>query len=134
MAAGFADFNVKDIVLAVRETRRIDIALGTAATQQSIEIEAGAMLVETESAKISDTKSREDLRTLPLTLRRAWDYVTMSPQIARSATGFSLSFAGTRNGQGKANIDGITIAPPGGGFGFGPIMDRTENLEELRWR
>jgi hypothetical protein len=131
-AAGFSEYLVKDILLAVRETRRIDIALALASTQQTIEISGGATLVETESAKISDTKSREDLRTLPLTLRRAWDYVTMTPQVARSATGFSLSLAGTRNGQSEANIDGITIAPPGGGFGFGPIMDRTENLEELR--
>ncbi len=132
VAAGFNEYNVKGILLAVRETRRIDVTLNVGATQQTIEVQGGASLIETESAKISDTKSREDLRTLPLTLRRAWDYVTMTPQIARSATGFSLSFAGTRNGQGEANIDGITIAPPGGGFGFGPIMDRTENLEELR--
>ncbi len=131
-AAGFSEFNVKDILLAVRETRRIDIALGLAATQQTIEVTGGATLIETESAKISDTKSREDLRTLPLTLRRAWDYITMTPQLARAATGFAPSFAGTRNGQSEASIDGITIAPPGGGFGFGPVMDRTENLEELR--
>jgi hypothetical protein len=131
-AAGFAAYNVTNIVLAVRENRRVDIPLALTGTQQTIEVQAGATLIETESAKISDTKSREDLRTLPLTLRRAWDYVTMSPQVARSATGFSLSMAGTRNGQSEANIDGITIAPPGGGFGFGPIMDRTENLEELR--
>jgi hypothetical protein len=131
-APGFTTFNVKDLILAVRETRRIDITLAVSGTQQTIEVEGGATLIETENAKISDTKSREDLRTLPLTLRRAWDYVTMTPQVSRSATGFSLSLAGTRNGQSEANIDGITIAPPGGGFGFGPIMDRTENLEELR--
>ncbi|MDX2269795.1 MAG: TonB-dependent receptor [Bryobacter sp.] len=131
-SSGFSEFLVKDILLAVRETRRINITLSLSATQQTIEVSGGATLIETESAKISDTKSREDLRTLPLTLRRAWDYVTMTPQIARTATGFAPSFAGTRNGQSEASIDGITIAPPGGGFGFGPIMDRTENLEELR--
>ena len=85
-APGFTDYVVKDIVLAVRETRRINIALTLASTQQTVEISAGATLIVTESGKISDTKSREDLWVLPLTLRRTWDYMTMTPQVARSTT------------------------------------------------
>ena len=55
-----------------------------------------------------------------------------SPQINKTTSGFGISFAGTHNNQGEANIDGITLQPPGGGFGFGPLMDRTENLQEVR--
>ncbi|MGH9940518.1 MAG: hypothetical protein ACREAM_30110, partial [Blastocatellia bacterium] len=85
-----------------------------------------------ETARVADIKDREQLRALPLTLRRAWDYFTLTPQINRTTTGFNLSLGGSRSNQSEANIDGITVTPPGGGFAFGPIMDRTENLQELR--
>ena len=72
------------------------------------------------------------MRTLPLTLRRAWDYFTLSPQINKTTAGFQISFAGSRQQQGAANIDGTTIQRSGGGFASGPLLDRTESFSELR--
>ena len=92
----------------------------------------GATLIETESARIADVKDRQQLRTLPLTLRRAWDYFTLSPQINKTTAGFQISFAGSRQQQGAANIDGTTIQRSGGGFASGPLLDRTESFSELR--
>ncbi len=49
--------------------------------QDTIQISAGAALIETESARISDTKEREVMRNLRLSLRRVWDFVTMTPMV-----------------------------------------------------
>lgn len=132
-ASGFGKFTVERITLNARDNRRIDVRLQVQAVATTVDVTAsGATLIETETARIADIKDREQLRTLPLTLRRAWDYFTLSPQITRTTTGFNLSLGGTRSNQSEANIDGITVTPPGGGFAFGPIMDRSENLQELR--
>ncbi|MGH9940355.1 MAG: carboxypeptidase regulatory-like domain-containing protein, partial [Blastocatellia bacterium] len=132
-ATGFSEFTASDLILNVRENRRVDVRLKIEAVSNVVDISAtGATLIETETARVADIKDREQLRALPLTLRRAWDYFTLTPQINRTTTGFNLSLGGSRSNQSEANIDGITVTPPGGGFAFGPIMDRTENLQELR--
>src|SRR5690606_8247141 len=96
-----------------------------------VEVSAGASLLETESAAVADTKDREVLRALPLTLRRAWDYFTMTPQVERTGS-WHISIGGTRNNQSVAAIDGAPINAADGGTGIGPLMDRTESLQELR--
>jgi hypothetical protein len=132
-AKGFGEFIVPEVTLSVRETRRVDARLQVQGVTQSVEVVGGGeALIETETGVVSDIKSREQLRALPLTLRRAWDYVVLSPQVGRAGGGFAVSFAGTRNNQSEAQMDGITIAPAGGGFAFGPLMDRTESLQEVR--
>jgi len=80
-AAGFKEFVVEKIVLTALNTRRIDISLAVGDTVTTVEVTGGAALIETESSNIADVKDREVLRALPLTLRRAWDYFTLSPQI-----------------------------------------------------
>jgi hypothetical protein len=131
-ASGFKEFVVEKIVLTALNTRRIDISLAVGDTVTTVEVTGGAALIETESSNIADVKDREVLRALPLTLRRAWDYFTLSPQINKTTAGFQVSFSGSRQNQGAANIDGTTIARSGGGFASGPLLDRTESFSELR--
>jgi hypothetical protein len=131
-AAGFQEFLVENIILTGLDNRRIDIRLTLGTVDTVVEVSAGATLIETETSRIADVKDREVLRALPLTLRRAWDYFTLSPQINKTTSGFQVSFAGSRVNQGAANIDGTTIARSGGGFASGPLLDRTESFQELR--
>ncbi|MBI1353480.1 MAG: hypothetical protein GC160_03980 [Acidobacteria bacterium] len=128
---GFQDFQVDDIVLTGRQTRRIDVSLVVGAVDTVIEVTAGASLLETESAAIADTKDREVLRALPLTLRRAWDYFTLTPTVERTSS-WHISIAGSHNNQSVAAIDGTPINAADGGTGIGPLMDRTESLKEMR--
>ncbi len=130
--SGFSDFTVENIVLTALDNRRVDIPLTVGTVGTTVEVSGGATLIETESARIADVKDRQQLRTLPLTLRRAWDYFTLSPQINKTTAGFQISFGGSRQQQGAANIDGTTIQRSGGGFASGPLLDRTESFSELR--
>lgn len=131
-APGFQDHQVENIQLTGLDNRRIDVPMKVGSVDTVVEVSAGATLIETESARVSDVKDRYVLTALPLTLRRAWDYFTLSPQINKTAVGFQVSFAGSRQNQGAANIDGTTIARSGGGFASGPLLDRTEGFDELR--
>jgi len=131
-ANGFQEQRVEDIVLAPRDVRRVDAVLKVGSVDTVIEVEGGATLIETETARIADVRTREELRALPLTLRRAWDYFTLSPQVSKTTAGFQVRFAGSRQNQGEAVIDGTTVARSGGGFASGPLMDRTEAYQELR--
>jgi hypothetical protein len=130
--AGFADFTVDKVLLTALDNRRVDVRLQVGTVGTTVEVSGGATLIETESARIADVKDRETMRALPLTLRRAWDYFTLSPQINKTTAGFQVSFAGSRQQQGAANIDGTTIQRSGGGFASGPLLDRTESFSELR--
>jgi hypothetical protein len=131
-AQGFQDLTVEQIALTGLDNRRVDLAMHIGTVGTVVEVSGGATLIETESARIADVKDRVVLRALPLTLRRAWDYFTLSPQVNKTAVGFQVSFAGSRQNQGAANIDGTTIARSGGGFASGPLLDRSESFEELR--
>ncbi|MBM3812477.1 MAG: carboxypeptidase regulatory-like domain-containing protein [Acidimicrobiia bacterium] len=131
-ASGFQEYRIDNIVLAPRDVRRVDAVLRIGTVDTVIEVQGGATLIETETQRISDVRTREELRALPLTLRRAWDYFTLSPQVSKTTGGFQVRFAGSRQNQGEAVIDGTSIARSGGGFASGPLMDRTEAYQELR--
>ncbi|MCC6859651.1 MAG: TonB-dependent receptor [Bryobacterales bacterium] len=129
-ASGFQEHKVDNIILSARDIRRVDASLTVGAVGTVVEVTGGATLIETETARIAGTKEREIMRALPLTLRRAWDYFTMTPTIERTS-GWSIRFSGTGNNQGEATLDGTTLATAFGGP-IGPLMDRTELVQEMR--
>src|SRR5574341_1628043 len=68
-SAGFKEFVVQNIRLVAQDLRRIDARLELGAVEASIEVSAGATLIETETARISDTRGSLALKTLPLNTR-----------------------------------------------------------------
>ncbi len=128
---GFRVFVAGSIILKARDTRRVNVALQVGAVEQTIEVTAGASLIETETAALADTKDRTVLRELPLTLRRAWDYYTMTPTVDRTSN-WHISIGGSRRNQSVATMDGAPINDAFGGTAIGPLMDKSESLQELR--
>lgn len=129
-AAGFQEFKAERLILAGRDIRRVDAQLQVGAVGTTVEVQGGSTLIETETASVAGTKDREILRALPLTLRRAWDYFTLTPTIERTSA-WSIRFGGTGTNQGESTLDGTTLATAGGGP-IGPLMDRTEQVQEMR--
>jgi hypothetical protein len=129
-ASGFQEFRAENILLAARDNRRVDIQMSIGSVGQTVEVTGGATLIETDTARLANTMNREVMRALPLTLRRAWDYFTMTPQVERTAA-FHIRIAGSGNNQSDATIDGTSIA---GAFSsaVGPLLDRTELVQEMR--
>src|SRR5262245_23483107 len=57
---GFREFVAKDIQLAARDERRVDIVLEVGQITAAIEITAGPSLIETETARIGDSKGSDE--------------------------------------------------------------------------
>lgn len=129
-AAGFQDFRVENVIVTARDNRRIDMHMAIGAVGQAVEVTGGATLIETDTARVANTMDREVMRALPLTLRRAWDYFTMTPQVERTS-GWSIRLGGTGNNQSDATIDGTSIATAFSNP-VGPLLDRTELVQEMR--
>jgi hypothetical protein len=56
----------ENVVLQARDYRRLNIRLEVGAVKTRVEVSARATLIETETARISDTKDATLLKVLPL--------------------------------------------------------------------
>src|SRR5260370_13329066 len=70
-----------------------------------------ASLIETKTARISDNKTAEIIKDLPLNQRSLWTFVGQNPGVVQAASGSATRrFSGSRNNQSDASVDGITIS------------------------
>ena len=107
---GFKEFVARNIQLVAQDLRRIDVRLEVGAIEAAIEVTAGATLIETETARISDSKDAHALKVLPLNTRQLWDYLSLTPGVVQAGGASSTRrFAGSRANQSDASIDGITV-------------------------
>lgn len=83
-APGFKEFVAQNVLLAARDIRRVDIVLEVGSVDTRVEVSAGATLIETETARISDTKGARP-RT-PSTAGRRNPSGSTSPRTARPPT------------------------------------------------
>src|SRR5271154_845881 len=116
-APGFQQF-VRDIELTARETVRLDGIMSVAGQTQTVSVEAGAPVVNTDVSNIAETKSGRELIDLPVAIAtRAGgstsplSTLTAQPGVQTDAAG-NISVAGTKPGMLSASIDGISNTGP----------------------
>ncbi len=132
-APGFKEFLVRDIRLVAQDLRRIDINLSLGAVETIVEVSAGATLIETETARISDSKDAQALRSLPLNTRSLWNFLGLTPGIVQAGAGSATRrFAGSRANQSDASIDGITVSNAYDGTQISPLVSYIESFQEFR--
>src|SRR5215472_4491775 len=132
-ADGFKAFTEKNIQLGNQELRRIDVHLEIGSLETTVEVTGTASLIETESARISDTKGAEVIKDLPLNQRSLWDFVGQNPGIVQAANGAATRrFSGSRNNQSDASVDGITISNGRDGTQISPLVNYVESMAEVR--
>jgi len=130
---GFKEFVASDVQLVSLDVRRIDVRLEVGSVDTRIEVTAGATLIETETARISDSKAARQLATLPLNTRSLWNFVGLSPGVVQAGGGSSTRrFAGSRANQSDASIDGITLSNQYDGTQISPLVSQIESFEEIR--
>src|SRR5262245_3887518 len=133
VAPGFREFVAQGIQLAAREERRIDIRLEVGPLETLVEVTAGATLIETETARIGDSKDAIALKTLPLNTRSLYSFLALTPGVLGAGGGQATRrFAGSRVNQSEQSIDGITVSNGFDGTQISPLVSYIESYQEVR--
>lgn len=129
-AAGFKEYIVQDLKIGTREIRRIDVKLQVGPTTTSVEVSGGEIpQIETETARVSDLKTADTLKTLPLNARWLWDFFNQVPGMQSSGDGYR--FMGSTGNLSNFSIDGTTMND-GKGWQIGPLLNYMESYQEVK--
>jgi hypothetical protein len=133
MASGFHESKMDGVELASREIRRLDFKMEIGEVSSSIEVhEEGAALIETETARISQSRSAEELKDLPLNTRSVTAFLALVPGVGQATTVTSTyRFAGSRRNQSEFTIDGVSDVTSNG-TQASPLTNYIESFEEAR--
>lgn len=131
-AQGFQEAVLKGVQLVSRDVRRLDATLTIGSVETSIEVTAGATLIETETGRISGTKGAYELKTLPLNTRSLNAFFATIPGMGEASTVTATRrFSGSRRNQSDIAVDGISITASNG-TQITPLMQYIESFEEVR--
>ena len=129
-APGLREFVAVDIVLVTRDVRRIDAVLQVGALEAALQVTGGNAPIELETQRISDVRTAEQLRTLPLNDPGVWSYLAITPSLSMRGGGYS--FAGSRSNQSVFAIDGTSMTDGVGENVIGPLANYTESFKEVK--
>jgi len=129
---GFKEFVVREIRLVARDYRRVDITLEIGQVEAKVEVSAGATLIETDTARISDTRDVAQLRDMPLNSRAIWAQISLAPNVLQASAGSTIRFSGSRTNQSHWSIDGTTMSDGVTETQIGPLAQYVESFQEVR--
>ncbi len=143
-ASGFQLVNQPGITLTVGQQARIDFVLQVGAVAQTITVEGGAPLLNTESPAVSTIITREFVQNLPLNGRSFSTLIELTPGVVLTGgdvrTG-QFSVNGQRSTSNAFIIDGVsanvgisalsTLGPSGGSMPAYSAQGGTNNLVSI---
>ena len=124
--SGFKEFVAEGIQLQARDYRRLDIRLEVGELVQRVEVTADAMLVETETPRLSDTRTAEQLVKLPLNTNSMGQFRVLTPGATQLAGTSQVTAFGSRQNQAWMTVDGTT------NDGDGNLGQNLEWMQELK--
>jgi len=116
-ASGFAKQTRSGIVIQIGQQQKIDFTLSISAQQESVVVQGGQTLLQTENASLGEVVGPERTENLPLNGRKFDDLAILTPGVSvynpdlhsSSTDGSSISANGGRGQWGQVNIDGTTM-------------------------
>jgi Carboxypeptidase regulatory-like domain len=131
-ASGFKAMVVDNVVLAARDVRRLDLKMEVGTVETVVEVTGGATLIETESARISDSKDALVLNSIPTNSRALWAVLNLSPGLQGQDGSSVTRFAGSRVNENNWSIDGTTFSDGVDNTQTGPLGNYIESFQEVR--
>ncbi len=137
-AGGFQTANVTSFQLSVDQTARVDVKLTLGATAESIKVEAGAILMQTENATVGTVIDSQKVVELPLNGRSFVQLALLTPGVNPGTPGsitvrrlrgsvgqaVGMSANGARDTQNRFYYDGIEAMDLDSySFSFSPSID-----------
>ena len=107
---GFQTTKVTGIELANNQVARTNVVMKIGQLNESITVVGAAAILDTDSAKISETIGARAVADLPLNGRNVWSLATTTPGVVaapQSDIGLSFRGAGQREIQNSLSLDGI---------------------------
>jgi hypothetical protein len=133
---GFKTVVVSNILLETSATVRADVRLEVGGLETSINVEAAAPVISTETGDVAAVRNQQVMLRLPLNVRGQFDgfYYSMlvtTPGAIRGQ-GSNFSFAGARGFQWHTTVDGTSQRSPLFANSIGPAQSNMEMTSEIR--
>src|SRR5260370_23832556 len=77
-AAGFKSFVEDKVALVARDVRRVDVKLEVGDVATEFKVSGGATLIETDTARVSDTQDSLVLNPIPTNSRSLWAILNLA--------------------------------------------------------
>src|SRR5215472_8088090 len=97
----------KDVTIIVSETYTLTAKLAVGTATESVEVTAGAEVVQTESAVVGTSITGRSITELPFTSRSTLDLATLAPGAATTGRARQTTFDGLPKGSINITYDGI---------------------------
>ena len=130
--SGFQRLVRHGIELQTRQMARVDLQLTVGQVTETVSVTAQAPLVESETARISDVRSGELIRQLPLNSISIFRFTVLTPGVLGNISGSTFSFNGSWTRQASWTIDGVSMSDVTTGTQVGPLANNLENFHELK--
>ncbi|HYO83721.1 MAG TPA: carboxypeptidase regulatory-like domain-containing protein, partial [Bryobacteraceae bacterium] len=137
-APGFGSFRTQPFELAARQTVRIDAELRPASVSETVDVQASAPLVNTETPTIASSKSNRELQQLPFTFRVSntspIPAISILPEVQKGP-GNEYSLSGSLPYQNEVSVDGVlttNVRRNGIGDGGENIFPSMETIQEIK--
>jgi len=133
---GFQTFAAKGLLLVSRQTLRVDAALSIGEVTQTVQVEATAGVIATDSPAISSNLTPEKVATLPANFRASTNttpYALLQTLPGVQAdNGVGLSIQGGLPAQSESSTDGISITGLTGNSPNRNLFPSIETISEIR--
>jgi Carboxypeptidase regulatory-like domain len=108
---GFQTFKVSGVEVAGNQVVRTNAVMRVGGVSESVTVEARSAVLDTDTAKISETIGQRSIVELPLAGRNVWSLASTTPGVLgglNSDIGLSFRGAGQREIQNSLSLDGIS--------------------------
>ena len=121
---GFKKLVKPDVILHVQDALEIDLQMTVGASSETVTVQGGAPLVNTESGTVSTVVERTFVDDLPLNGRSFQTLILLTPGVVPTVTAFDDQGQFSVNGQ-RADANYLTVDGVSANFGvtgYGPMM------------
>ncbi|HNY43027.1 MAG TPA: carboxypeptidase-like regulatory domain-containing protein, partial [Bryobacteraceae bacterium] len=143
-AQGFQTTSVAEFVLTVGQVARVNLALRIGEMTQRVEVQAGAVALQTEDASVGTVIDSAQVKQLPLNGRSFVQLATLTPGVLTGTPGsitsrrnrgslgqdVAMSAAGSRDTQNRFYFDGVEAMDLDSyNFSFSPSIDAIQEFK-----
>jgi hypothetical protein len=123
---------IKDIVLVAAQPSQIRVVMQVGGTSETVTVQAGAEIVQTQSANIVQTLSVNQVMNLPMATRNVMDFLVLLPGVQTTGGARNSTFAGMPASAVNITIDGINTMDNSSKEGFfSYISPRLDAVQEV---